>query len=208
MARTRFRRRTRRRSRFRGRRRRSTRYRGRIGRRMDTERKFFDVGAGPFEAFIGTPLFVPLSIIPIGLGRNSRIGGAIRQLSIQVNITAQLASPADRQIRWMLVVDRSPDGGIITEAGVLADPLTPIESYLNLNLNRRFRVLMGGKRTLSNEGNKAFTMTKFRRLNIQTRYLADTAAPSQNQLAFFFWSNGTIGVGVTAFVTFRQRYVG
>ncbi len=203
-----------RRRRFRRRRPRRFRRRRRTMRRrrlvLDPERKFTDTPESSV-VFITQPFIQHLSMTTVGVGDTDRLGKQVLFTSWQATFTVDSITDTTfpRSIRWLLVRDSSPDVAILTVGDLLVDPNLPIESPLNLDQTRRFRVLLQGRFTLS--ANTAFqrTVTRFKRMRMITRYQGGNQAPNRNQLVFFMFADGAdVGEGVNLDIFFRERFVG
>ncbi len=131
--------------------------------------------------------------------------------------TNAAAGNQSTSLRWFLLLDKMPDQALATDGNLLTDPGLPIDSPLNLNNNKRFRVLRTGRFIVRNAApvagvNPTHQLSIFRKVRIATRYsdnggaLADITA---NSLYWVVMSGApTMATGPTVSSYIRLRFVG
>lgn len=179
---------------------------------IDPERKALDIIVAGSIPTGPTPLLFPLNLVAAGNDIDQRQGRQALFLSYQVRMTTvkALAEPSTT-MRWMLLLDKMPDQAQVTSAAILADPVITIDSPLNLNNNKRFRVLKTGRYTVTNE-RPVHQFTMFRSLRMTTRYSSnsDTLATVTSNLLYWCVFTDAPSIPTAATLNFygRLRFVG
>ncbi len=185
---------------------------------LDPERKAFDLVIAGFNAFITNQLVLPVNLIAAGNGIDQRQGRQCVFTSFQVRMTVNGANGnQSTSLRWFLVLDKMPDQAVMTEANLLTDAGLPIDSPLNLNNNKRFRVLRTGRFIVRNAGptdgiNPTKQFSLFKRLHVSTRYASNNGTVADITSNTLYWivladaPTAPTGPIVSSYI--RLRFVG
>ncbi len=137
---------------------------------INTEIKFIDHEVT--AAAVATPattLFIHgLAQNAQGTDEQLRIGNSIlpKGLSVRLAFSGSTAGGTDQTIRYMILIDKDQDGTPPTVAQLLQLP-TQVDSFLNMDNKRRFRVLVDGRMFVGN----ASTTTQHPRNKYRSHYL-------------------------------------
>ncbi len=179
---------------------------------LPLERKFSDISEIFSPNIAGGQNLQPLILIEQGTSASERIGNACTFVSFQMRLTVVKAVvPNFNYLRWMLVMDRQPNGANLVIANILADTVEPIESPRNLSFNRRFKYLSQGMIRVTVQ-NPSVSIRRFVRLRNPVRYSA--GAPTidvvtANALHFVVMSDGAdTAAAPTVNYFIRMRFVG
>ncbi len=162
-------------------------------------------------AFLGSPIIAPLSQLDQGFDEDDRIGTQALFRSFQVRVSATLGSSGTSQLRFMLLLDKMPDGNLLTAPEILVDDGVPIVSALNLQNNKRLRVLWTKVFTWSAGTVVQKYFQVYKKMYLPVRYGGQgdqASAVRSNQLYWcvFGASDMTTSPQLTMYI--RQRFVG
>lgn len=142
---------------------------------VDTENKYLDFFATATN-IINTGTVVLLNGIDEGSDPTQRIGRSIRMKSLLLRtrtITSDNAAVIAQVMRYMVVLDKQPNGVLANADEILNDisdnlavPLTPL---LPANF-KRFRVIRDFNVVMNKEGRNLVVTKHFIRMNIKPRY--------------------------------------
>ncbi len=185
---------------------------------LDPERKAVDVVIGGINVFVNGPLIIPLSLCSAGNGIDQRQGRQCIWTSFQVRMTTN-GSPANQStsLRWFLFLDKMPDQTLVAEGNLLEDPNLPIDSPLNLNNNKRFRVLRTGRYIVRNSVltagiNPTHQFSLYHKLRVSTRFSGNDnalATVTSNMLYWMVFAGAPTAPTAAVVSTYiRMRFVG
>lgn len=178
---------------------------------LPIERKVVDITQQVMPD-VGGPIVVILSALAQGVAVDERIGNAVTWTSIQGKISLRLGTSGINQCRLMVVLDKMPDQAVILGANVLDDIAIPMISPLNLNNNRRFRVLWSRNVSWSASGPSAIRQVSFfKRLRLTTRYTGpnfNVNTITAGSLFFLIFSPQATGDAPVVHFHIRQRFIG
>jgi len=181
---------------------------------LDPERKAVDTVFLNEIPFVGSQTIIPLNVIGAGNDIDQRQGRQALFVSVLIRMTAVInMSEVSTTLRWFLLLDKMPDQNPISSATVLQDSAIPILSAMNLNNNKRIRVLRTGRiimRAAPEFPVKEFKL--FRPLRFTTRYTSNAvtlANLTSNVLYFCVFSDAPSGLTAPAVRVYsRLRFVG
>lgn len=178
---------------------------------LDPELKNREV-ALQFTPQAGTALLLPLALVAQGVQAEQRIGNQVLWTSFQIRLTMTLGTSGLNQCRFMLILDKMPDQALIVAADILSQPGLAIVSPLNLQNNKRFRVLYDRVYSWSAGGPSAVQfLNLYKKLNHTTRYGGNGTtidAVTSNSLWWCVFSASAAGEGAPIEFVTRQRFVG
>lgn len=164
---------------------------------------------------LGSPVKSLLNGCGQGVDNDQRIGDQITMTRLQANITITMGTTSVNGItitRTMLIWDKQPNNAILLEGEVLRNETTPIESYLNLDNMRRFRILLDRRHTFT-ALRPQVVFSFYKKVKLKPRYTnagATIANIQTGSLYLVFWSDQASGGTVAPVVDARMRvrYVG
>lgn len=175
------------------------------------ERKFVDLTIS-VQPNVTAPVILVLSALGQGIDHNDRIGNAVSWLTCQAKLSFLLGAAGTNQCRVMLFLDKMPDQNVVVGANVLSDVNVPIISPMNLNNNRRFKILLNRVVSWSAGGPSAIRyMSFYKRTGHVTRFTGpqlniNTVTAGSLYLAIF--CSEAAGNAPTVGLSLRQRFVG
>jgi len=181
--------------------------------RVDMEKKTLDFSTNgtPLVVSITTPRVIPLNVCSEGTDPDDRIGRQAKFLSVTIRLT--VSDNATRAgFRLMLVLDKQPNGVLATAANLLSDSVNdPENSLLNLNNNKRFKLLHSWWTLLDNNVKLQQHHKHFRKLGFSTRYngaATGIGTLTTNALLLFMVSNVATINTLPVDYHIRVRFVG
>lgn len=155
-----------------------------------------------------------LNLVAAGNGIDQRQGRQCVFTSVAVRMTAVIQQNQNSTtLRWMLFLDKMPDQINLATANIITNANLPIDSFMNLNNNKRIRILRTGLMILRNQDvSPVKQLTLFRRVRVATRYSGngDTLQDiTSNVLYFSVFSDAPSGTEAPLVnMSFRLRFVG
>lgn len=174
----------------------------------NVERKYSDVNAT--TTYSSTPTLTLLNGLSLGTTSETRNGQSIKMVSMQLRMTGSInASATTTQVRFIIFRDRQANAAAPTAANLLENS-TGINSPLNLDYGKRFKVYIDKEFMMSLNGTAALRYEKYMKVIFHVDYntgnTGTIADITTNSLYILIMSDQATNTPTIAWY-FRMRYI-